>query len=65
MFLGLGTQRGKRVLHIVICGLSGSIAFFTLSHKRYNFLFKKVTAYYVFWISLQILSQAFLTLRRT
>ena len=39
----LGVQHAKCMHHIVICGLSDSTAFPTLSHKWHNFHKKKVT----------------------
>jgi len=40
--LDLVIQRGPRMRHIYICGLSGFTVFSTLSHKRHDFR-KKVT----------------------
>ena len=40
--VALVTQHAIRMRHIVICGLSGSTIFYTLSHKRHDFQ-KKVT----------------------
>jgi hypothetical protein len=37
VFVALGIQRAKYVLHIVICDLSGCTIFSTLSHIRHDF----------------------------
>ena len=52
---------------IAICGLSGSIIFFHLSHQRYDFLKKKkklLNIKCVFRFSLHSLLEAFLILTR-
>jgi hypothetical protein len=48
--------------YIVICGLSGSTMFRALSHKRHDFREKKLpNIKSVFWFSLQLLSEIFLS----
>jgi len=43
VFVALGVHNAMRMLHIVICGLSGSeICFSTLSHKQHDFREKKI-----------------------
>jgi len=37
VFVALVIYYAKRMLHIAICGLSGSTIFSTLSHLRHNF----------------------------
>jgi hypothetical protein len=55
-----------RMLHTVICDLYGYTFFSTLYHQWQDF-FKKLLLKlkFVFWISLQIVSETFLILRRT
>jgi len=54
-----------RMPHIVICGLSGSTIFSTLSHKRHDFRKKKtlLNIKHVFLRSRQRMSETFLILR--
>ena len=54
-----------RLRRIVIFGLSGSKYFSTLSHKLHDFREKVLNIKYVFWFSLQLLSETFLILGRT
>jgi len=42
-FLALGIRHAMRMRHKVICGLSDSKYFSTLSHKRHDFRGKNVT----------------------
>ena len=66
MFVALGTQREMRVCHIVIRGLSSSTIFFP-HYLNNGTIFRKMllNMKYVFWFSLQSLSETFLILRRT
>ena len=41
VFVALGTHQGMSMRHIVICGLSSSTLFSTLSNKRQDFRKKK------------------------
>jgi hypothetical protein len=41
VFVALGIQHAVHMRHTVICGLSGSKYFSTLSHKRHEFRGKK------------------------
>ena len=52
-----------RMRHIVMCGLP-IYNVFPLSHKRQNFIQKILNTKCVFRLSLQILSETFLVLRR-
>ena len=65
----LGVQNAIRMRRIVvICGLSGSTIFFTLSHKGHDFRKTKklLNMKTVFWFYLQIFfSETFFVLRRT
>jgi hypothetical protein len=52
--------------NIVICGLSGSTNFFILFHKWYNLKKKKsLNTEWVFWYTLQLLSEICINIRRT
>jgi len=53
-----------RMRHVVICGLSGSTIFSTLSHKQQDFRKKKVMEIKMCVFSLQRLSETFLIVRR-
>ena len=63
--LALGIQHAMRMCHIVICGLPCSTIFFTLSHKQYDLKKKLLNIKCGFWVSLQLLSETFLILRRS
>jgi hypothetical protein len=54
VFAGLVIQYAMCVLHIVICGLSTSTVFSTLSYKRYDFRRKKVYKIQRIWQSIGI-----------
>jgi len=62
LFVSAVLQHAMRVRHIGICGLSGSVVFFTLSCKRHN-LRKKKNLKCVIWFFLQLLSDTFLIIR--
>jgi hypothetical protein len=63
--VAIRVYHAMRMRHIVICGLSGSTVFFTLSHKWHDFRTKKVIVYKIFPFSLQLLSETLLIIRRT
>jgi hypothetical protein len=63
--VALDIHQAMHTCHIVICGLSGSKYFSTLSHKWHIFLKQLLIIKYVFWFSVQILYETFLILRRT
>jgi len=50
---------------VVICGLSGSKYFSTLSHKGHDFRKINIKHKILFWFLLQIFSETFLIQRRT
>jgi len=57
-------QHEKRMLRTIICGLSDSTAFFQIIPQTVLFSENKLfNAKYVFWFSLQLLSETFLILR--
>jgi len=58
-------QPAKRICHVVICGLSDSNTFSTLSHKRHDFGQKIIEHKMCVLILYTILSEPFLILRRT
>jgi len=45
VFVSLGIQHEMCMRHIVLCSLSGSKSFSTLSHKRHEFRKKKKLSY--------------------
>jgi hypothetical protein len=53
-----------RMGRVVICGLSGSKYFRTLSHKGQNFRKINIKHKILFWFSLKILSEKFLIQRK-
>ena len=53
-----------RMCHIVICDLLRSTQFSALSYKRHDFREKLLNTKYMFWFSLQLLSENFFILRR-
>ena len=67
VFVAVSIQHAMRILHIVICGQYGyTVRYFsTLSHKRHDFRKILLNIRYVFWFSVQLLSETFLILRRT
>jgi len=66
MFLALGKQHATHMRHISICGLSLSTVFFNIYlKKRQDFSVETLlNMKYMFWFSLQILSEIFQNLRR-
>jgi len=66
MYVALFMQHAMRMRHIVICGLSGSKYFSTLSHKRLSLRGgkKPLNGKFMFRFSLQFLSEIFLILSR-
>jgi hypothetical protein len=49
VFLALVIQHAKRMLHIVICGLSGSAGLFYMFHLRHDLKKKVIDNKCVFW----------------
>jgi hypothetical protein len=65
MYVNLCFKYEMHLHHIVICDLSRSTIFFPLSLKRQDFRKMLLDIIYIFWFSLQLLSEAILILRRT
>jgi len=66
VFVDLDIQHAMRMCHIVICGLPGSTIFFHIISWMAQLKKKKVIEYKIcVWFSLQLLSKAFLILRKT
>jgi hypothetical protein len=66
VLVALVIQHAMRIHRIVICGLSGSAIFFQIFSQIAWFSKKKIwNKKYVFWFSLQLLSETFLILRKT
>jgi hypothetical protein len=75
MFVALGIQHTMRMLHTVICNLSGSTIFFhIISQQRHEFWGERqkerekkklLLIKYVFSFSIQVLSETFLILIRS
>jgi hypothetical protein len=65
VFVALVIQHTKRIHHIVIVVCPAQQYFSTLSHKWHDFLKKKLLNTKYVLISLQMLSEIFLILRRT
>ena len=66
MFVDLFVQQAMRMHPVVICGLWGSKYFCTLSHKPHDLRGgkKPLNIKFIFWFSLQLLSEIFLILGR-
>jgi hypothetical protein len=62
--VALVIQHAMHMHHILICGLSDSNLFSTLSHKRDDFRKTLFNINSLFWVSLQLLSETFLILKR-
>ena len=61
----LAIQHAVRMRHIIICGLSRSTKFFRVCHKRYDFWNKGTEHKVCVLISIQLMAENFLILRRT
>ena len=59
-------QHAKRMRRIILLSVAclAVLNFFTLSHKRHDFLKKLLNIKCVFWFCLQLLSEKFLIVRR-
>jgi len=67
VLVALDIHHAMRMRHTVVCGRPIRLyyIFSTLSTKHHDFRGKKYSTQYVFWLSLQILPETFLILRRT
>jgi hypothetical protein len=63
-FAAIVIHHATRMRHIVICGLSGSTVYFHIISQTARFRGGLLNMKCEFWISLQILSESFLILRR-